>query len=65
MLNSSANCRLHRYSGIVSENSRITSGEISAKITPSMPSKPQPAALAVAMCQWVFVSLSPDSATAR
>ncbi|MGY3133208.1 hypothetical protein ACVWZM_003890 [Bradyrhizobium sp. USDA 4501] len=42
----------------------ITIGEISAKITPSMPSKPQPSALAVAICQCVFV-ISVVSATAR
>ncbi|MGY4317348.1 hypothetical protein [Bradyrhizobium sp. JR3.5] len=42
----------------------ITIGEISAKITPSMPSNPQPSALAVAMCQWVLVS-SVLPATAR
>jgi hypothetical protein len=59
-----ATCRPERYSGTVSENSLITSGEIRAKITPSMPSKPQPRALAVAICQCVF-EISVPSVTAR
>jgi hypothetical protein len=48
----------------VSENSLITIGATSAKITPSMPSKPQPSALAAAMCQCVF-EMSVPSVTAR
>jgi len=57
-------CRPERYSGTVSENSLITIGETSAKITPSIPSKPQPSALATAICQWVFETFVP-SLTAR
>ena len=64
MPKNNAICRPERYSGTVSANSLITNGEISAKITPSMPSKPQPSALAVAMCQCVLV-ISPLPATAR
>jgi hypothetical protein len=56
--------RPERYSGTVTENSLITIGDTSAKITPSMPSKPQPNALAVAICQWVFETFVP-SVTAR
>jgi hypothetical protein len=57
-------CRPERYSGTLSENSLITIGATSAKITPSMPSKPQPSALAAAMCQCVFETSVP-SVTAR
>ena len=64
MPTNSAICRPERYSGSVSENSLITIGETSAKITPSMPSKPQPSALAIAICQCVFVICVPP-ATAR
>ena len=56
--------RPERYSGTVSENSLITIGDTSAKITPSMPSKPQPSALAMATCQCVLVTSVPP-ATAR
>ena len=57
-------CRPVRYCGTVSANSRMISGEISAKITPSMPSKPQPRPLATAMCRCVGV-MRLSSATAR
>jgi hypothetical protein len=60
----SAICMPERYSGRFSENSLITIGETSAKITPSMPSKPQPSALAMATCQCVLVTSAPP-ATAR
>jgi hypothetical protein len=44
-----------RYSGSVTPKSLMISGVASAKITPSMPSKPQPSPLAIAMCQCVRV----------
>ena len=50
MPTNSAICRPERYSGSVTPNSLISSGVASAKITPSMPSKPQPRPLAMAMC---------------
>ena len=64
MPTNNAICRPERYSGTVSENSLITIGDTSAKITPSIPSKPQPSALAVAICQWILETFVP-SATAR
>ena len=64
MPTASAICAPVRYSGMVSENSLITMGEIRAKTTPSIPSKPQPRPLAVAICQCVLVILL-SSVTAR
>jgi hypothetical protein len=64
MPTNNAICKPERYSGTLSENSLITIGDTSAKITPSMPSNPQPSALAVAICQCVF-EMSVPSATAR
>jgi hypothetical protein len=42
-------CRPERHSDSVTPNSLISKGVANAKITPSMPSKPQPRPLAMAM----------------
>src|ERR1700733_2946464 len=52
----SETCRPLRYSGRVTPKSLMISGVARAKITPSMPSKPQPRPLAMAMCQCVRVT---------
>jgi hypothetical protein len=57
-------CRPVRYSGTVSAKSLMINGDTSAKMTPSMPSNPQPRPLAVATCQCVGV-MRLSSATAR
>ena len=57
MPTSMAICTPVRYSGRPTANSVMTIGATSAKIAPSMPSKPQPRPLAQAMCQCVPVSV--------
>ena len=57
-------CRPVRYSGTVSAKSLMTSGDTSAKMTPSIPSNPQPRPLATAMCLCVGVTWL-STATAR
>ena len=54
-----------RHSGMVRPKSLMISGVTRAKITPSMPSKPQPRKLAEPMCQCVLVMVPSLLATER